>query len=322
MLTNVAAYLHEGMGTFGLGVTCEVFGYDRSADGLPAYDFAVCSLRPGPVRTDVGLTITTEHGIDRLDEADLVIVLSWDDFDRRPPEPLLAALRAAVARGATVMSHCSGAFVLAAAGLLDGKRATTHWQYAQALADRFPAVRVEPGVLYVDEGQVLTSAGTAAGIDLSLYVLRREHGPHVANAVARRMVVPPHRDGGQAQYVDLPVPTRAEDDPVGRTLGWMLEHLDENVTVDDLAARSHMSPRTFARHFRAVTGTTPHQWLLSQRILLAQRLLETTDLPVEQIAARCGFGSAANLRHHFAREVATSPLAYRRTFRSTEAAAG
>ena len=316
---TVATVVFPGVSPFELSVPCEVFGLDRSDLVSPWYRFIVASTEPGPVPTDAGFTIETEHGLADLAGADTIIV-PVNYKVGPPPEPLLDALRAAHRRGARIMSVCTGAFVLAAAGLLDGRRATTHWMWADEMARRYPKVEVDPRVLYVDDGDILTSAGTAAGIDLCLHVVRLDHGAEVANAVARRMVVPPHRDGGQAQYVDLPVPTRGDDDPVGRTLGWMLEHLDETVTVDDLAARSNMSPRTFARHFRAVTGTTPHQWLLSQRILLAQRLLETTDLPVEQVAARCGFGSAANLRHHFGRGVATSPLAYRRTFRAAEQA--
>ena len=210
---------------------------------------------------------------------------------------------------------CSGAFVLAAAGLLDGRRATTHWMFADDLAERYPEVKVDPDVLYVDEGDVLTSAGTAAGIDLCLHVVRMDFGAEIANAVARRMVVPPHRDGGQAQFVDEPVPDGLGADLFGDTLTYMQEHLDEALPVDDLAARAAMSPRTFARRFRAATGTTPHKWLVRQRVLLAQRLLETTDLPVDRVAERCGFGSAAGLRDHFTRQVRTSPLAYRRTFR-------
>jgi transcriptional regulator GlxA family with amidase domain len=212
---------------------------------------------------------------------------------------------------------CSGAFVLAAAGLLDGRRATTHWMFADDLAERYPEVKVDPDVLYVDEGDVLTSAGTAAGIDLCLHVVRLDFGAEIANAVARRMVVPPHRDGGQAQFVDEPVPDGPGADLFGDTLTYMQEHLDEPLPVDELAARSAMSPRTFARRFRAATGTTPHRWLVRQRVLLAQRLLETTDLPVDRVAERCGFGAAAGLRDHFTRQVRTSPLAYRRTFRAS-----
>jgi transcriptional regulator GlxA family with amidase domain len=204
---------------------------------------------------------------------------------------------------------------LTAAGLLDGRRATTHWMHVDEMARRYPEVRLEPGVLYVDEGDVMTSAGTAAGIDLCLHVVRLDFGAEVANAVARRMVVPPHRDGGQAQYVEAPMPALAGSDLFSGTMAWMQEHLDEPMTVEDLAERAAMSPRTFARRFRATTGTTPLQWLLRQRVLLAQPLLETTDEPVELVAQRCGFGSAAGLRQHFRRALSTSPLVYRRAFR-------
>jgi transcriptional regulator GlxA family with amidase domain len=244
-----------------------------------------------------------------------VIVPASAHDDEQPTPELIDALQRAHRRGARMMSVCSGAFTLAAAGLLDGRRATTHWMHADELARRYPSIDVDPKVLYVDEGDVLTSAGTAAGIDLCLHVVRQDLGADVANAVARRMVVPPHRDGGQAQFVDQPVARCADEDPLSGVLGWMLEHLDEPLTVEDLARRSTMSPRTFARRFRAVTGTTPLQWLLSQRVLLAQRLLETSDDPVELIATRCGFGTAAGLRQHFQRSTGTSPMAYRRTFR-------
>ena len=213
------------------------------------------------------------------------------------------------------MSVCSGAFALAHAGLLDGHKATTHWMYTERLAAAFPEIDVDPNVLYVDEGQILTSAGTAAGIDLCLHVVRLDHGVDVANAVARRMVVPPHRDGGQAQFVEAPVEADDGNDPLAATLDWVLEHLDEPLTVEVMSRHALMSPRTFARRFRSVTGTTPLQWLLRQRILQAQRLLESTDMPVELIAQRCGFGSSSVLRTHFKRMIDTSPLVYRRTFR-------
>jgi transcriptional regulator GlxA family with amidase domain len=312
----VAALAVEGVAPFELAVACEVFGIDRSELVNPWYGFKVCSARPGPVRTSVGFTIETPYGLDDLARANTVIVPAWSTGSNRPSDEVLDALRRAHRRGARMMSVCSGAFALAYAGLLDGRRATTHWMHAEELARLFPTVDVDPRVLYVDEGDVLTSAGTAAGIDLCLHVVRMDHGAEVANAVARRMVVPPHRDGGQAQYVDQPVAACPGEEPLSETLAWMLEHLDEQQTVDELAERAAMSPRTFARRFRAVTGTTPLQWLLSQRILLAQRLLETTDQPVELIATRCGFGSAAALRSHFQRATSTSPAAYRRTFRS------
>ncbi|HEV2891808.1 MAG TPA: helix-turn-helix domain-containing protein [Frankiaceae bacterium] len=315
MLENVAVAVCDEVSVFELGVVCEVFGIDRSDTGLPRYDFAVCAAEPPPLRSGGGFAMTPDHGLERLAEADLVAVPHWRSIDERPPEALLQALRDVVARGGRVMSVCSGAFVLAAAGLLDGRRATTHWRYADALAARYPAIEMDPNVLYVDAGPVLTSAGTSAGIDLCLHVVREEHGPAVANAVARRMVVPPHRDGGQAQYVEAPVPEPRRDDGLADVLTWALEHLDEPLAVEDLAAKALMSPRTFARRFRAATGTTPYAWLLHQRTLHAQRLLEN-GLPVEEVARRSGFGSAATLREHFGRIRGTSPSAYRRTFAS------
>jgi transcriptional regulator GlxA family with amidase domain len=311
-LANVAVAVCDDVSVFELGVVCEVFGIDRTDTGLPGYDFAVCAAEPAPLRTGGGFSITPEHGLDRLLAADLVAVPSWRSADERPPEALLDALRAVVDRGGRVMSVCSGAFVLAAAGLLDGRRATTHWRYAAALAERYPAVDVDPNVLYVDSGPVLTSAGTSAGIDLCLHLVREEHGPAVANAIARRMVVPPHRDGGQAQFVEAPVPAPRRDD-LADVLTWAVEHLDQPLSVESLAARALMSPRTFARRFRAATGTTPYAWLLHQRTLLAQRLLEAGH-GVEEVARRSGFGSAATLREHFARARGTSPSAYQRAF--------
>ena len=315
---TVAVVACHGVAPFELAVACEVFGIDRSDLGVPWYGFKVCAAEPPPIRTSAGFSIDTPYGLRDVVSADTVVVPAWNGAsapDCTPPAPLLDALRAAHRRGARVLSVCSGAFALAAAGLLDGRRATTHWMHTDELARRYPEVKIEPGVLYVDAGDVMTSAGTAAGIDLCLHVVRLDHGAEIANAVARRMVVPPHRDGGQAQYVEAPVPAQPGPDLFGRTLAWMQEHLDESLSVEDLADRAAMSPRTFARRFRATTGTTPHQWLLQQRIVLAQRLLETTDDPVELIARQCGFGTAAGLRQHFRRVLATSPLVYRRTFR-------
>ena len=314
---SVAAVAAHGVAPFELAVPCEVFGIDRSDLGVPWYRFKVCAAEEPPLRTSVGFTIDTPYGLDDIAAADTVVVPAWGhrQLDADLPDGLADALRAAHARGARILSVCSGAFVLAAAGLLDGRRATTHWMHADELARRYPSVRVEPGVLYVDEGDVMTSAGTAAGIDLCLHVVRLDFGAEIANAVARRMVVPPHRDGGQAQFVEAPVASEPGADLFGDTMAWMVGHLDEAMTVEDLAERAAMSPRTFARRFRAATGTTPLQWVVRQRVLLAQRLLETTDEPVELIARRCGFGTAAGLRQHFRRVLATSPLVYRRTFR-------
>lgn len=316
MISSVAVLAYEGVSSFGLGVTAEIFGCDRSAEGLPSYDYAVTAAAPGMIHTDVGLPIVVEAGLDRLSAADLGIVVCWDQTDVLPPAPVSEALRAITERGGRVLSQCTGAFVLAAAGLLNGRRATTHWKWADVLASRYPAVHVDPNVLYVADGPVITSAGTAAGIDACLHLLRLEHGAAVANAVARRMVVPPHRDGGQAQYVPVIVSEAADPANLAAVQQWTLEHLAEPISVDDLAGRAVMSPRNFARQFAARTGTTPHQWLIGQRLSRAQELLEHTGEPVEQIAARCGL-TPLMLRRHFARRYGTTPQAYRRTFSQT-----
>ncbi|MPZ28562.1 MAG: helix-turn-helix domain-containing protein [Micromonosporaceae bacterium] len=311
---SVVAYAPTRVASFTLGLVSEVFGFDRTSRGLPAFDFTVCTQRPGQLRTDTGLTLTVEHGLDRLATADLVFVMPWEETDPDPAEEVHEALRAAYRRGAIVASQCTGAFLLAAAGLLDGRRATTHWRWTDAFRDRFPAVTLAPEVLYVDEGRILTSAGVAAGIDLCLYLLRREHGAAVATALARDMVVPPHRDGGQAQYVAVPVPVRCDDERLASVIGWARAHLDRRLTVDELATRAMMSPRSFARHFRATTGTTPHAWLLGERLHRAEELLETADLPIEEVARRSGFGTAAALREQFVRRRGVPPRDYRRAF--------
>lgn len=316
-LENVVAIVAHDFAAFELGVICEVFGLDRTDQGLPAYDFAVVAAEEPPLRSGQGysFTLDTEHRLDRVASADLVCIPAWRSLEEQPPEDLLQCLRDAVARGARVLSVCSGAFLLAAAGLLDGRRATTHWRYTEAFAARYPLVDVDPDVLYVDSGQIITSAGTAAGIDACLHVVRQEHGVAVANAYARRMVVPPFRDGGQAQYVEAPVPLlrRAGTDELAGLLDWVVQHLHEELTVEDLARRAHMSPRTFARRFREVTGVTPARWVLEQRVGHAQQLLEQ-GMRVDEVARRAGFGSAATLRSAFARERGTSPSAYARCF--------
>jgi len=304
----------HGLSPFEFAIACEVFGIDRSDLGVPWYRFLVCAAEQPPIVTAAGFSIDGVRGVQALRSADTIVVpVSHRDND--VPAALIDALQRAHRRGARILSMCTGAFVLAAAGLLDGRRATTHWSHAAELAARYPKVLVDPNVLYVDDGDILTSAGTAAGVDLCLHVVRQDFGARVANAVARRMVVPPHRDGGQAQFVEEPIPRPGDGDLFGAALAWLERHLDEPVTVEDLARRAAMSSRTFARRFRAATGTTPHQWTLRQRVLAAQHLLETTDEPVEVVASRCGFGTATGLRQHFQRSLRTSPAAYRRTFR-------
>lgn len=316
MLRNVVAVVIPGVHPFELGIACEVFGIDRSNHGLPVYDFAVAAARPGSVRTHSGFSIMVEHGIERIAAADLVVIPASGDHDRVNPESegLLQALRDTVARGGRVLSMCSGAFLLGEAGLLDGRRCTTHWMYAEKLARRHPAAEVLPDVLYVEDRGVVTGAGTAAGIDACLHIVRQEDGSRVANTIARRMVVPPHREGGQAQYVARPL-SAPECSQMQATLDWLQDNLGNDVTIEQMAAYAHMSQRTFARKFQQETGTTPYEWLTAQRVLAAQELLEDTELTVDSVATRTGFGSAATLRHHFLKRRGATPQAYRRLFR-------
>jgi transcriptional regulator GlxA family with amidase domain len=313
MLNNVAVLVLDGVAPFELGVLCEVFGTDRSAQGLPRYDFAVCSPAARSVTAGTGFTITPTDGLDRLDSADLIGIPAMG-VDVEVPGEVSAALRRAFDRGARIVTLCTGIFVLHEAGLLEGRRCTTHWMHVDELAAVCPTTRLEPDLLYVEDGNLVTSAGSAAGIDACLHVVRREHGSKVANAIARRLVVPPHRGGGQRQYIEAPLPS-SEAETLAPLLDWVVEHLGETMTVEALAAQAVMSPRTFARRFRAETGTTPHSWITQQRLLLAERLLEDGDDPVEEVAARAGFGTAAVLRHHFQHHRHTTPLAFRQAFR-------
>lgn len=312
MLTNVAVLAYEGVAPFELGVLCEAFGLDRSEHGVPKLEFAVCAADARPIRTSMGFSIQVDEGLERVQEADLVAVPAMGR-DGVTPEPVRDALFAAHERGARILSVCSGAFTLGSVGLLDGRDCTTHWMYTDDLQRRYPLARVIPEVLYVDAGQVVTSAGSAAGLDAALHIWRQEHGAAVASMVARRAVVPPHRDGGQAQYIARAVP-ECDAETLGPLLSWILENLADDHGVDTLARRVHMSPRTFARRFRDETGSTPHSWVARQRIAAAEVLLETTEQPVEWIAAEVGFGNAATLRHHFTRARGVSPQQYRRAF--------
>ncbi|MFF0434426.1 helix-turn-helix domain-containing protein [Streptomyces sp. NPDC004327] len=311
-MDSVALAVTDGMLQFELSVAHEVFGSAPAAVPGPWYELSVCG--PGAVRFG-RFALEPDHGLDRLADAATVIVPGWADVDADPPSDLVDAVRAAHEAGARVVSLCTGAFVLAAAGLLDGWRATTHWAHTAELAARYPRVTVDPDVLYVDNGSVLTSAGKAAEMDLCLHLVRLDRGSSVANAVARRLVVPPHRDGGQAQFVTTPVPA-PDNHPLAELFPWALSRLDQPLTVEDLARQARMSSRHLGRHFRSVTGTTPLQWLLAQRIRHAQELLETTGDSVDRIAEATGMGTATTLRRHFSRTVGVPPDTYRRTFRA------
>jgi AraC family transcriptional regulator, transcriptional activator FtrA len=310
---QVAVVVVEGVTTFELAVACEIFGSDPGVVVPHWYRLILCSPTATPVKAEFGLQIEASHRLAALREAETIVVPPLHRSEPASPE-VLQMLREAHRRGARILSLCTGAFTLAAAGLLDGRRATTHWRLAARLARQFPRVEVDPDVLYIDEGDVLTSAGSAASIDLCLHVVRKDFGAGVAAAVARGMVVPPHRPGGQAQFIETPLPGVTESEPFAETLEWVQSHLSDMLTVEMLADRAAMSPRTFARRFRGVVGATPHHWITSQRVSLAQRLLETTELSIDVIADRSGFGSAANFRQHFARTVRTTPNAYRSTF--------
>lgn len=312
---TVAVVALDGVSPFHLSVPYLVFGEDRREDGVPRMRVLVCGERPGLLRTTAGFRIECEHGLEALRQASIIVVPAWRNVAERPPEALLAALRRAHRRGATLVGLCLGAFVLAEAGLLDGRRATTHWRWAGEFARRFPQVTLDPEVLYVDEGDVLTSAGTAAGIDCCLHILRKRLGSELANRVARRMVVPPHRQGSQAQFVETPVPAKAGGDRLSKALDWARGHLDQAIDVDTMAGKALMSRRTFTRRFRESTGTSVAQWLNAERLSRAQRLLETSRLSIDEVAASAGFGSALTMRQHFTRALRTLPSAYRREFR-------
>jgi AraC family transcriptional regulator, transcriptional activator FtrA len=313
---RIAIPVTPGLPLFELAVPCEVFG--RSRQDFPVawwYEVQLCAVQDGPVRTAEGLLFDGGFGMSELSQADTVIVPACADTQGDPPPALLQALRAAYARGTRIGSICTGAFTLAAAGLLDGRQAATHWMHAAELARQWPAVQVEPNVLYTDDGQILTSAGVAAGLDLCLHIVRQDHGTRIANALARRLVIPPHREGGQAQYIEQPLSIDGSPN-LGPCLDWARAHLELPLRVEDLARHALMSPRTFARRFRETTGNTPLQWLCAERVRRAQDLLENTDDTIDRVAETCGLGSAHRLRTHFTRINGVTPHEFRRTFRS------
>ncbi|MBA5222963.1 GlxA family transcriptional regulator [Streptomyces griseoaurantiacus] len=312
----VAVLLFSGGPIFESSIPLSVFGIDRQDAGVPRYRLLVCGGEEGPLRTTGGLELTAPHGLEAISRAGTVVVPAWRSITSPPPEEALDALRRAHEEGARIVGLCTGAFVLAAAGLLDGRPATTHWMYAPTLAKRYPSVHVDPRELFVDDGDVLTSAGTAAGIDLCLHIVRSDHGNEAAGALARRLVVPPRRSGGQERYLDRSLPEEIGADPLAEVVAWALEHLHEQFDVETLAARAYMSRRTFDRRFRSLTGSAPLQWLITQRVLQAQRLLETSDYSVDEVAGRCGFRSPVALRGHFRRQLGSSPAAYRAAYRA------
>ena len=309
----VVALAYDRLCTFEFGCTVELFALERPELNVDWYEFAVCAVEPGPIRAAGGITIAAPYTPELLERADTIVIPGWRGADEPPPPDLLALLRAAHARGARLCSICSGVFVLAAAGLLDGRRATTHWRYTDALARRFPAIEVLPDQLYIDNGQIITSAGSAAGIDMLLHLVRRDYGAQVGNMVAQRLVVPPHREGGQAQYLPRPM---AHDDKgrLTRLMDWVRSHPAEPHTIASMAARASMSARTLQRQFHDATGFGPVEWLIRERIAIVKELLESVEMPLAQVAARAGFGSEESLRHHFRRLAATTPGAYRRQF--------
>ncbi|GJF34813.1 hypothetical protein KNE206_75130 [Kitasatospora sp. NE20-6] len=318
---TVAVLIFGGAPIFESSIPLSVFGVDRQDAGVPRYRLLVCAGEEGPLATTGGLTLTAPYGLEALSRAGTIVVPAWRSISQPPPVEAIAALRKAHHEGARIIGLCTGAFVLAAAGLLDGRPATTHWMYAPTLAKRYPRVHVDPRELFVDDGDVLTSAGTAAGIDLCLHVVRTDHGTEAANALARRLVVPNRRAGGQAQYIDQSLPEEIGNDPLAEVVTWALENLNQQFDVEVLAARAYMSRRTFDRRFRTLTGSAPLQWLITQRVLQAQRLLETSDLSVDDVARRCGFRSPVALRGHFRRQLGVSPAAYRTSYRARRPAA-
>ncbi|NOX30184.1 MAG: transcriptional regulator FtrA [Actinobacteria bacterium] len=310
---RVVAVVYDSLCAFEFGLTTELFGLARPELDVDWYDFEVVSVDGPNIGMAGGVSMTAPTDLLRIESAGTVVLPGWSDPSEQPPAELIAAIIGAHRNGARIMSVCSGVFVLAATGLLDGMRATTHWRYALALQAAYPMIDVRPDVLYVDNGALLTSAGSAAGIDLGLHLIQRDFGQDIANRVARRLVLPPHRDGGQAQFINQPVPADSSSS-VAPTIDWALERLAEPLTVNEMAAHANMSSRTFARRFRDDVGLAPLQWLNRQRVLYAKRLLETGTASIDIVARQAGFGSAANFRHHFEREARTTPTRYRSSF--------
>lgn len=314
MSRHIAILAFDGISAFHLSVPYTVFGENRRDIGIPGYEISVCALEPGIIRTSMGFEMRVPNGLDGLCDADMVIVPSWHNVDSPSPSRLSDALWDAHRSGTVIVGLCLGAFAVADAGLLNGRTATTHWGWADLFAARFPEVTLDSKVLYIDHGDVVTSAGTAAGLDCCLHLLRKDLGSELASRLAKRLVIPPHRQGGQAQYVEQPSNIRTGTNRIADTLEWVRGRLDEEIDIDRLAKHAAMSRRTFTRHFQKATGMTVIQWLTAQRLFLAQRLLETSDATIEQIASKAGFGTALSLRLAFAKSLNTSPSRYREEF--------
>ncbi|QXI27252.1 helix-turn-helix domain-containing protein [Pseudomonas vanderleydeniana] len=311
---RIAVIAFNGISPFHLSVPTLVFAEQREGIDMPRFSLEVCGFEPGPLSTCAGFDIQVHHGLEVLEQADVIIMPSWRDTEERPPEALLQALRQAHARGKRIVGLCLGSFVLAEAGLLDGHKATTHWNWATAFARRYPKVQLDADVLYAESGHLLTSAGTAAGLDCCLYLMQQLCGAEITHKVARRLVIAPHRSGGQAQFIERPIATAGEQDRIGQLLQWLGQHFTRNHSLDELAERAAMSRRSLTRHFRQMTGTTIGQWLLGQRLSHAQRLLEGSTRSIEAIAVESGFNSALSLRQHFNASLHISPSAYRAQF--------
>jgi AraC family transcriptional activator FtrA len=312
MSHHVAILAYDRLCTFEFGCAVELFALERPELGVDWYSYAVCAVEAGPLRAAGGLTVQAPHGLDALDGADTIVIPGWRDADEAPPPALLEALRRAHARGARLCSICSGAFVLAHAGLLDGRRATTHWRHVDSLATHFPAIAIGHGMLYVEDGNIVTSAGSAAGLDMLLHLVRSDFGAGIANRVAQRLVIPAHRDGDQAQLVARPLP-QSDADPIARTMDWARENLRAAHTLASMAEQARMGVRTFQRHFKERTGASPLDWLVRERVMLAAQLLETRPaLGIEAVADLAGLGSPESLRRHFRSHGLPSPARYRR----------
>jgi AraC family transcriptional activator FtrA len=309
----VVALAYDGLCTFEFGCTVELFALNRPELGVTWYDFAVCSAERGALRAAGGIEVRVPNSIALLDKADTIVIPGWRDADEPPPPALVKKIRAAYDRGARICTICSGVFILAAAGILEGKTVTTHWRYAEKLHKRYPGVTVEPNALYVDQGQILTSAGSAAGLDMLLHLVRRDYGAKVANMVAQRLVIPPHREGGQAQYLPRPMPSD-ERNRLSKLLDWARTHLDQEHTLESLAERASMSPRTLQRQFKETVGCAPYEWLVRERVAMAKDLLQAGRQPLPRVAESVGFKSQETFRHHFRRITGTSPAAYRNNF--------